>query len=700
MATAPRALLFRTATCLPRVDIPSCEPATYSTLRHNSSTLAAMSRSYYSAPIETFLLHSVNEILGALTRGSQFAVELSQQFAWEEQVRILKEVLPPYSGRGKVYFEYAIPRLGKRIDVVALLDSTLFIIEFKVGERHFAAHARDQVWDYALDLKNFHESSHDKVLVPVLIATGATGVPVHLEKSAIDDGVFRPVFASPKTLPIVLRTALERAPDVGIRAEEWEGGRYKPTPTIIEAAMALYAGHGVTEISRSDAGAKNLNATSAAIEAIIAGCKRYRKKAICFVTGVPGAGKTLVGLNVATKHAEQGELHSVFLSGNGPLVAVMQAALARDQVKRESDAGRTLRKSEATSRVKAFVQNVHHFRDEYLRDEGPPSDHIAVFDEAQRAWNVEQTAAFMQRKKNLPGFKQSEPEFLISCLDRHDDWAVIVCLVGGGQEINTGEAGISEWVHAVRRAFPAWEIHISPELRDAEYGAASTLEEVSKHALVRPNPNLHLAVSMRSYRAEHVSDLVKRLLDLDTVGAQGLFQSVRERYPIVLCRSVARGKEWLRQQARGTERIGLVVSSQAQRLRPHAIHVKAPVDPVHWFLHDKNDVRSSFYLEDVATEFHVQGLELDWTCVVWDGDFRHSGDSWGQFSFVGSRWQRVNAADRKIYQKNAYRVLLTRARQGMVIVVPEGDALDLTRSPAFYDGTFSYLASVGIPVLQ
>lgn len=659
-----------------------------------------MSRAYYSAAIELFLAEDEDKILGALTRASEFPVEAAQLHAWQDQIRILRDALPPYSGAGSVYFEYAVPRLGRRIDVVAIIRTMIFILEFKVGEKHYAEHARDQVWDYALDLKNFHETSHDKLIVPVLIATRAVQAPIRLEKSAIDDGVFRPVYANEASLPLAIDQALGWAPPGALRAEEWDGGRYKPTPTIVEAAMALYAGHGVAEISRHGAGEKNLTATTHTIEAVVAECQRDKKKAICFVTGVPGAGKTLVGLDVATKHASAGELHSVFLSGNGPLVAVMQEALARDQVRREEQAGRKIRKGQATSRVKAFVQNVHHFRDEYLRDENPPHDHIAVFDEAQRAWNVEQTSAFMRRKKNRPGFSMSEPEFLISCMDRHTDWAVIVCLVGGGQEINTGEAGISEWLHAVERSFPHWEIHISPELRDAEYGAAASIDNVSRHRLVRPHPDLHLSVSMRSFRAEHVSTLVKRILDLDAPGARELIARVKDRYPLVLCRSVPGAKVWLRQQARGSQRYGIVVSSQAYRLRPHAIHVKAPANPVHWFLHDKDDVRSSFYLEDVATEFQVQGLELDWTAVVWDGDLRLTENRWGHFSFVGSRWQRINAEERKAYLKNAYRVLLTRARQGMIIVVPEGDRSDPTRSPAYYDETFTYLASIGIPVLD
>jgi hypothetical protein len=662
-----------------------------------------MKRAYYSADISEFIEQSADAVLGTLAAASEFSVEATQRDAWLEQIRILKQVFGAGGYTGRLYFEYAVPRLGKRIDVVVIVGGVVFVVEFKVGESQFLTAARDQVWDYALDLKNFHAASHDKTIAPVLVATRAARTEIRVEQSAIKDGVFRPIFASESSLSNAFRSVISWSPAATIRVEEWEAGRYLPAPTIVEAARALYAGHGVAEISRSGAEKDSLRITSTAIDSIIERCKADRRKAICFVTGVPGAGKTLIGLDVATKHSSHsapGELHSVFLSGNGPLVAILREALARDQVEREKRNGIALRKGDALRRVGAFVQNVHHFRDEYLRDAGPPSDHIAVFDEAQRAWNLRQTAAFMQRKKGKAGFSQSEPEFLISCLDRHEDWAVIVCLVGGGQEINTGEAGIAEWIHAVRRSFQSWHMYMSPELHDTEYGAGAVLRDARQHALSHFNSDLHLAVSMRSFRAEHVSSLVKNVLDLDTVAARRSLEGVKARYPIVLCRSVTRAKHWLRDQARGNERYGIVVSSQAQRLKPHAIDVKSPMDPVHWFLDDKDDVRSSYYLEDVATEFHVQGLELDWACVVWDGDFRLGADGWEHYSFVGTRWQNINLPERRAFQKNAYRVLLTRARQGMVIVVPEGDETDPTRRCAHYDSTFQYLAEIGFPVLQ
>ena len=348
------------------------------------------------------------------------------------------------------------------------------------------------------------------------------------------------------------------------------------------------------------------------------------------------------------------------------------------------------------SEVKMFVQNVHHFRDECLIDpKSAPIEHVALFDEAQRAWNLEQTSGFMRRKKRVSNFNQSEPEFLISCLNRHEDWAVIVCLVGGGQEINTGEAGITEWIESLNRSYPDWRIYISSRLNDSEYGAGEVLDKLACRPNVTCKDELHLAVSMRSFRAENVSHLVKQLLDLDAEEARKTLRGVMPKYPIVITRKLSRAKEWLRTQARGTERYGIVVSSQAQRLKPHAIDVKTPVNPIHWFLDGKKDVRSSYYLEDVATEFHVQGLELDWACVTWDADFRHTAGRWEYWSFCGDRWNRIRKTERQIYLKNAYRVLLTRARQGMVIVVPPGDRNDATRDPAYYDSTYDYLRSIG-----
>lgn len=652
-----------------------------------------MKREYYSDSIENFLNTSSEEILGKLASNYEFSLEQNQRDAWKEEIKILHKALPP--DQGHIYFEYSIPRMGQRIDVVALIGPVIFVLEFKIGERKFPLHAIEQVWDYALDLKNFHESSHNHFIAPILIATKAKSVNSSVATTPQNDKLLFPIKSNIDSMTEVIKNVLLFAEGEAIDHSQWECGRYCPTPTIIEAAMALYNNHSVEEISRSDASAINLSQTSKVVSDIISESKEKSQKSICFVTGVPGSGKTLVGLNIANTHSDESkELYSVFLSGNGPLVKVLREALVRDKVKREKACWNKITKGEALREVKARIQNIHNFRDECLIDQLPPIEHVALFDEAQRAWNLEKTSTFMRQKKKKVDFKMSEPEFLISCLDRHQDWAVIVCLVGGGQEINTGEAGIGEWIESLNKSYPDWHIYISSRLTDSEYGAGKILNHLASRPNVVHKNELHLGVSMRSFRAENVSLLVKQLLDLNIEEARKTLWKIN-KYPIVITRDLGKAKQWLRSQARGSERYGIVVSSQAERLKPHAIDVKSPMNPIHWFLNGKDDVRSSYYLEHVATEFKIQGLELDWVCVTWDADFRYSKEGWKHRSFRGNRWTYIKKEERKQYLKNAYRVLLTRARQGMVIVVPSGDSKDHTRIPEFYDKTYEYLKDIG-----
>jgi len=658
-----------------------------------------MKREYYSDTIANFLKTAPNEILGKLAQNNDFALEQSQRDAWLEEIDILQKTLQTY--KGAIYFEYSIPRMGERIDIVVITGSTIFVLEFKVGEKEFQSHAIDQVWDYALDLKNFHETSHNHYIAPILIATKAKNIPVIISTTPHNDKMLSPIKCNGELLKNVMLDILNFTEDVAIDPIQWELGRYQPTPTIIEAATALYNGHSVKDIMSNSAENFNLSKTTSAISKIIQTSKERSQKSICFVTGVPGAGKTLVGLDIATQNFDKNnELYSVFLSGNGPLVNVLCEALTRDKVAHEMKLGRKAKKGEIKSTVKAFIQNVHNFRDDCLiHPNKPPIEHVALFDEAQRAWDLEQTTKFMRQKKKKKDFNQSEPEFLISCLDRHTDWAVIVCLVGGGQEIYKGEAGIGEWIESLNRSFQGWHIYISPKLTDNEYSAKKASDKIKARSNVTFDDKLHLSVSMRSFRAENVSLLVKQLLDLQPDEAQKVLNNVKEKYPIVITRDLAKAKQWLKTQARGSERYGIIVSSHADRLKPHAINVKLPVNPINWFLNGKDDVRSSYFLEDVATEFQIQGLELDWACVTWDADFRYTKNGWNHWSFKGSHWQRILKPETQNYQKNAYRVLLTRARQGMVIVIPSGNSEDLTRRHEFYDSTYEYLQEIGFKVI-
>ncbi len=634
--------------------------------------------------------------MGILAKRNEFSLELEGRQAWEHEIAILQRLLPKYAG--KIYFEYTIPRMGRRIDVLLVIGNAVFVLEFKIGEKEHTAYAIDQVWDYALDLKNFHATSHQVFMVPILVATRAKKRDILLVETLHNDNLLYPVLCNVDTLTLAIDRCLEYSGQEQIDISAWENGRYEPTPTIIEAATVLYNGHSVEDISRSDASAINLAQTSDALSEIIERSQREGLKSICFVTGVPGAGKTLVGLNIANKFRdEESKLHSVFLSGNDPLVKVLVEALTRDKYKRAKQNGEDVTKESVRINVKSFIQIIHSFRDECLRDaDNPPDEHVTLFDEAQRAWNEAATTNFMARKKGRPNFGISEPEYLISCMERWQDWAVIVCLVGGGQEINTGEAGIGEWIEALERSYPHWQVHISPKLADEEYAAGRALDKLRNRSNVFYRDDLHLAVSMRSFRAENVSLLVKQMLDMNVDGACSTLQHLEGKYPIVLTRDLLKAKKWLKEQARGSERYGIVVSSQAERLKPQAIFVKQDVNPIHWFLNGKDDVRSSYYLEDVATEFMIQGLELDWVCVTWDADLRIKDGQWDHWSFKGDRWQKIRKEDRQMYLKNAYRVLLTRARQGMVIVVPPGDAEDRTRPVEFYDPIYEYLQEIGL----
>ncbi len=481
-----------------------------------------MKRYYFSSTILEFLQADPDLILGRLVQNHEFPTEQTQRDAWLAEIYLLKQALTGHIG--SIYFEYSIPRMGKRIDVVCIIGPVIFVLEFKIGEKNFNTDAIDQVTDYALDLKNFHETSHDRYVVPILISTNTQEVPCSIASTHQDERFLLTIRCNGEMLKEIIPAVLSFVEGEPIDPLFWESGRYSPTPTIVEAAMALYRGHSVSEISRSDASATNLSQTSDLLTEIIQYSRNQSQKAICFVTGVPGSGKTLIGLNIATTHInKESDLYSVFLSGNGPLVAILREALTRNKIVTERERGNILKKGAVMSEVKMFIQNVHNFRDEYLIDHKAPLEHVVLFDEAQRAWDLAKTADFMNRKKNKPNFQFSEPEYLISCLDRHKDWAVVICLVGGGQEIYTGEAGISEWIRALEKSYPEWQMYVSPNLSDSEYGVQDLLKKIAFKRMVSYNKELHLSVSMRSFRAENVSLLVKQILDLDVDEARKTF---------------------------------------------------------------------------------------------------------------------------------------------------------------------------------
>lgn len=682
-------------------------------------------RFFYQSEIAPFLSLSTDEIFGVMAQADEMDTAATQKFAWSQEIEIMKNLLRPYAQEeGRILFEYTIPRLGKRIDVVLLLRERIFVIEFKAGEENFLHQDIDQVLDYALDLKNFHQGSVDRAIIPVLVATESTAYSTNCQISHYDDGIYEPLLTNAEHLSDVVELILAEHLNVHsyqVAMSDWARSRYAPTPTIIEAARSLYLNHSVEDITKHESEGAQLDSTTQYVQEVIRSTKEQGGKSICFVTGVPGAGKTLVGLNVAVQQ-ETGQDLAVYLSGNGPLVQVLTEALTRDKQAQEKAKGNKITKKEAEREVKRFIQIIHRYRDNMLQkvklEDGnlviDPTkelrdqtagygevENIAIFDEAQRSWDKEHIANWLKRKKGFADFPMSESEFLIWSLDQRPDWAVIICLVGGGQEINTGEAGIGEWIRALNETFPQWNVYISSQLTAKEYAEGHVKDLLENNPNVTFSDKLHLAVSMRSFRAESLSNLVHYLLDGNVEKVRETYTQIADRYPIVLTRDLVKAKEWLRQRARGNERYGMLVSSKAYRLKPLAIDVRCKPDTVHWFLDDINDVRSSLFLEDAASEFDVQGLELDWTCLVWDGDLRYTGNGWSFFEFNGgNKWNKINKEDRKSYLINAYRVLLTRARQGMVICVPEGSTDDHTRLPEFYDNTYYYLKSLGFVELD
>ncbi|WP_323175195.1 DUF2075 domain-containing protein [Neisseria cinerea] len=646
-----------------------------------------MLRAYYGKSITDFIQEDDLNILGTLAKNHGYqTLEKSQQNAWERQITILKSQLAELTGY--IYFEFSIPRMGKRVDNIVILGDKIFLLEFKIGSEQYDKHAIDQVIDYALDLRNFHEGSHYANLIPILIAEKA---PILENNFQTAQNLDQAILLNAQNLNEFFKP-YDSSSLMDVLA--WEQSPYKPTPTIIEAAQALYQNHDVAEITRSDAGAKNLSATANCISNIIEQAKQGNKKAICFVTGVPGAGKTLAGLNIANQRLKVAENeHAVFLSGNGPLVQVLQEALARNRAIKNK-----IKKETALKETRAFIQNIHHFRDEYLKNSQAPTEKVVVFDEAQRAWNQHQTRKFMSQKRGRPNFNQSEPEFLIEVMNRHQDWCVIVCLIGGGQEINTGEAGLIAWMQALQASYPDWQVHYSNLIFNQDnYLQDTAIKNWLSTTGVEQN-HLHLATSVRSFRSEKVSAWVHALLDMDEQ-AKSLWKEIQSNYPIVLTRDLQKAKAWVKAQAKGSERYGLVASSGARRLKALGVHVKSEINVANWFLNPKYDVRSSYFLEDVATEFDVQGLELDWVCLAWGENFYYQGNQWYYQSFKGCKWQNINKEEDKQFTQNAYRVLLTRARQGMVIWIPEGSENDNTRQKKFYDGTYQYLKSIGIDEL-
>ena len=654
---------------------------------------STLSRAFYAASVAEFLADTDHAILGRLSARhvSQFAsAERDQIHAWVREIEILRRAFLAI-GVGcetwSVLLEVPLLRLGKRLDAVVLASGRVMVVEFKIGANRYHADARVQVERYALALRDFHEVSRSRLIVPILCAEDAPARPFHAD---VLDGVAQTLEANQHTLAEAL-TAVRAASHGFAEPEPWfefDNSPYRPTPTIVEAAQALYAGHQIADIGRGDAADAELQDAADALDRIVAEARAREGKTVCFVTGAPGAGKTLLGLNLALK-GRTGETSSALLSGNPPLVHVLTEALAEDAAKRGK-----LPKAEARRRAEAAIQNLLGYLKEH-RDGAIPPEHVVVFDEAQRAWDAEVG-------KKLMGREESEPAAFLNILDRLD-WACLVCLVGPGQEINRGEGGLALWgealVDAARRGRP-WTIVAAPQaVRGGEDVAGPGLISTLAHTLdIREERRIHLANSIRAYRNALHGKWVAALLESDLAATRRIADQMTAP-PALVTRDLATAKAWLKDRRRGARSVGLLVSSGAVRLVAEGVP-PAPrsneLDAIgHWFLKPYTDFRSSGALEIPMSEFGCQGLEIDYAGLCWGGDLIWTQAGWTPRQMRAPNWQVLRDADKQRFRLNGYRVLLTRARAGLVIYVPAGDADDPTRSPEEFDAVASALAAAG-----
>lgn len=664
--------------------------------------------SFYRSTIADFLALSEELILARLSVAyanygytSQYT---DQTLTWERDIHSLRECLVECTqfdraaGGWGILLEFSIPRKAQRIDAILLVDGEIVIVEAKSGAA--LSQAKRQIEEYSLLLHYFHRASCDRRIIPIIVSPEAPEpdldslLQYEMFPQLASYWVNKVIIASWHSFASVLR-AIARRTRQTVEIAEWDESPYHPVPSIIEAAIALKSGLSIREIAHCEASEHEIGMVRQAIQNYVDVARANNQHIICFLTGVPGSGKTLVGLSLAHSHENHSSaIH--FMSGNGPLVKVLQHLFTQESRARGANV--------ANARIEArtLIENVHVFARYHMEDNpGTPSNHAIIFDEAQRAWNRTQN----KRKFNRD---YSEPEMLLGIMERHSDWAAVIALVGGGQEINDGEAGLEEWGRALAQSSHPWVVYASPEVLE---GGASTaghrlFEQTDLSINTITNSSLHLRTSNRSLRAEKLATWVNHVVEGDAAAAEAL--RITERFPIFLSRELKHTRAFLRKQSIGPTRYGLVGSSGAARLRAEGLepsstfHADYPWE--HWYLASEGDLRSSFQCEVFATEFEIQGLELDWIGVCWGGDFIWDELRGWQLRIFrpssNSRWLSMKRPDRRAFRRNAYRVLLTRARQGMVIFVPKGDANDLTTRPEEFDSTAKFLLRCGLTPLH
>jgi hypothetical protein len=660
-------------------------------------------RAWYTTQLSRVPSWNETEIIGLLSTSlasAGFQTQLTDQtLAWGYELTIIRNSVEamlaanPSCGDWVVALEYEIPRRSKRIDMVLVTPHAVISTEFKIDANSYLRSDLWQAQDYASELRDFHEGSLKIPIESVLVATRAATIAIDEAKDG-KSNVWRSNASTLASVLISLANSHASSLVANADPETWLNAGYRPTPSIVEAARRLFAGHNIRELSHSYA--DNLTGTTNAIADVIGSARSNNRRVICFVTGVPGSGKTLAGLtamqDVRALQLDPGT--AAFMSGNGPLVRVLRDALVRDEAKRGGKV------KEAKRQTRLLIQIVHQFIEEYgVRhiDKAPP-EHVIAFDEAQRAWHA---AKLSKRHK---GLGRSEPDLILEIMSRPDSWSVVVALVGGGQEIHDGEAGLGEWGRALQKAAFPWEVVVSQEALAGGSSVAGHRLFVEPTAIagrIQTEPAMHLSVSVRSPKAQRLAEWVNAVVELDSSAACQALTSV-QGFRIVITRSLSQARAWLRRYATGTLRAGLLASSGALRLRPDGLEIDSdfhrgfPIE--RWFLDGRDDFRSSQSLEVAMTEFECQGLELDYVGLCWGNDLTVADDqsSWTLCRLSGKNWQLIRNSVKRQYLLNKYRVLMTRAREGIVIWVPQGDRLDRTRQPEPFDRTAAFLRAAGV----
>lgn len=663
-------------------------------------------RTYYESTIEDFALNqNPIDIVDFLVESDEYTEPYQlhlQKGAWSNQIKILKKYLQ--DKKGYIIFEYVLSRVNMRIDVVLLMDDIVYSLEFKNNEVTFNDDDINQADGYGYALKNFYEVNRNKYVVPILIATKA---PDSICSSGADLGIDK-LFSLFKANTNKMEQYIDL---IGSKYgsdiiyteeefEEWVNSPFKPNPTIIQSARSIYMNNQVDEFFKFDAGEENLKITESTVEEIIKEARDNKKKIICFVSGVPGAGKTLVGLDIAgkTRNKDNDDMpEAVFFSGNGPLINVLTEALGRDAMKANPE--KFSNKNRAVNDVKTFIQDLHAFKQDIISSKKRVIDeNVLIFDEAQRVWDEEQLEKWLEKKgADESYFGNSEADLLLSTFDKKE-WGVIVALVGLGQDIHTGEDGLGVWFNSLLNKKTGWDIRLSNEIFEQRADKLDAyIDSIKNCDRVKECPGLYLKTCIRTPRAKNLSEFSEALLNNRPEDAKKALEKFDD-YPICITRNLKHAEQFLLDNTLRKERCGKLCSSNSKILGRYS-HSFDNIDNWHfanWML-DESGRDSSNSLVFAASEFNIQGLEIDWTLLGWDMDMYYHNGEWHEQKMLTPKRFKESTKVQKKHILNSYRVLLTRARKGMIIYIPKaGDYEDNYAVSDYFDSTYEYLKSCGI----